>query len=236
MPRPTTAPTLPPIHTIRGQCVVLDSDRAALYGVLTKRLNEAVRRNGDRFPEDFCFQLTVEEGVLLRSKIATSKMEGTLKERVVSNWSQIATGSIKHSGVTYRHWAFTEYGALTAATALKSPQAIQMSLYVVRAFVRMREELMTSAVIFKRLAHGARQRVVGVVKCNGTARKKLAGETRRVPFGHRVEQIDKRLLEHDVVLQDVVEKLLPPLNPPPDPPKRRIGFHQDSGCSCPTQA
>ena len=77
-----------------------------------------------------------------------------------------------------------------AATVLKSPQAVQMSLYVVRAFVRMREELMTSTVIFRRLA-----------------------------------QIDKKLLEHDVVLQDVVEKLLPLLNPPPDPPKRRIGFN-----------
>ena len=78
-----------------------------------------------------------------------------------------------------------------AATLLRSERAVAMSVYVVRAFVRMREELMTSAVIFKRLA-----------------------------------QIDKRLLEHEVVLQDVVEKLLPLLNPPPDStPKRRIGFN-----------
>lgn len=77
-----------------------------------------------------------------------------------------------------------------AATILRSPRAVTMSVYVVRAFVRMREELLTNAVILKRLA-----------------------------------QIDKKLLEHDVVLQDVVEKLLPLLNPPADPPRPRIGFH-----------
>ncbi len=77
-----------------------------------------------------------------------------------------------------------------AATILRSPRAVTMSVYVVRAFVRMREELLTNAVILKRLA-----------------------------------QIDKKLLEHDVVLQDVVEKLLPLLNPPPDPPRPKIGFH-----------
>jgi hypothetical protein len=183
-------PKLPPIHMIRGQRVVLDSDLAALYGVLTKRLNEAVRRNANRFPEDFCFRLTREEVGNLKSQIATSKLESTPEEGITPNWSQIATSSRKHRGATYRHFAFTEHGALMAATVLRSPQAVQMSLYVVRAFVRMREELMTSAVIFKRLA-----------------------------------QIDKKLLEHDVVLQDVVEKLLPLLNPPPEPPKRRIGFN-----------
>jgi hypothetical protein len=69
------------------------------------------------------------------------------------------------------------------------------------------------------------------VKCNETAREKFAGETRRAPFGRRVEQIDKKLLEHDVVLQDVVEKLLPLLNPSSEEeqPKHRIGFHPDTG-------
>lgn len=180
-------PELPPIHTVRGQRVVLDSDLAALYGVLTKRLNEAVRRNADRFPEDFCFQLTVQETAFLRSQIATSKLEGTPEEGITPN-------SERRGGRRYTPFAFTEHGALMAATVLNSPQAVQMSLYVVRAFVRMREELLTNAVIFKRLA-----------------------------------QIDKKLLEHDVVLQDVVEKLLPLLNPPPveEKPKRRIGFHTD---------
>jgi hypothetical protein len=186
---------LPPIHTVRGQQVVLDNDLAALYGVLTKRLNEAVGRNADRFPDDFCFQLTREEAGNMRSQIATSKLESTPEEGITPNWSQIATSSRKHRGATYLHWAFTEHGALMAATVLRSPQAVQMSLYVVRAFVRMREELMSSAVIFKRLA-----------------------------------LIDKKLLEHDIVLQDVVEKLLPLLNPPPEPPKRRIGFNAGGEC------
>jgi len=203
-------PKLPPIHTIRGQRVVLDSDLAALYGVLTKRLNEAVRRNANRFPGDFAFQLTLEEAVNLKSQIATSSAQYADSCIVPPNWSQTAASSDapagsqavepnssqaawssrQHGGPRKLPWVFTEHGALMAATVLRSPQAVQMSLYVVRAFVRMREELMTSTVIFRRLA-----------------------------------QIDKKLLEHDVVLQDVVEKLLPLLNPPPDPPKRRIGFN-----------
>jgi ORF6N domain len=191
MPHPTSVPALPPIHTIRGQRVVIDSDLARLYGVLTKRLNEAVRRNANRFPREFCFQLAPEEHAHFKSQAATSNPHIFEEQPVSSNWSQIATSSRKHRGAAYRPWVFTEHGALMAATVLNSPQAVQMSLYVVRAFVRMREELMASAIIFKRLA-----------------------------------VIDKQLMEHDVVLQDVVEKLLPLLNPPPDPPKRRIGFHQ----------
>jgi len=133
--------------------------------------------------------------------------------------------SKSHGGRRYLPWVFTEHGAIMAAMLLRSEQAVAMSVYVVRAFVQMRDELMTNATILKRLAHGARQRGDGVVKCNGTARERLAGETRRAPFGRRVEQIDKKLLEHDVVLQNIIEKLLPLLNPPPDPPpKRRIGF------------
>ena len=100
-----------------------------------------------------------------------------------------------HGGRRYLPWAFTEHGAIMAATILRSPRAVAMSVYVVRAFVRMREALMTGAVIFKRLA-----------------------------------EIDKKLLEHDVVLQDVVEKLLPLFNPQPEEkPKRRIGFHPNTG-------
>ena len=98
-----------------------------------------------------------------------------------------------HGGVRKLPWAFTEHGAIMAAMLLRSERAVAMSVYVVRAFVRMREELLTNAVIFKRLADGARQRGDGVVKCNGTARERLAGATRRAPFGRRVEQIDKKL-------------------------------------------
>lgn len=96
-----------------------------------------------------------------------------------------------HGGARKLPWAFTEHGAIMAATILRSPRAVTMSVYVVRAFVRMREALLTNAVILKRLA-----------------------------------QVDKKLLDHDVVLQEVVKKLRPLLNPPPEPRKRKIGFHQ----------
>ena len=177
--KPAPNPDLPPIHTVRGQRVVLDRDLAALYGVLTKRLNEAVRRNVDRFPPDFAFQLSREEFAHLKSQFATSSSD--LPSSAFSGYG----------GARKLPWAFNEHGALMAATVLNSPQAVQMSLYLVRTFIRVREALLTNAVVLKRLA-----------------------------------QIDKKLLEHDVVLQDVVEKLLPLLNPPPEPekPKRRIGF------------
>jgi phage regulator Rha-like protein len=180
-------PVLPPIHTVRGQRVVLDSDLAALYEVSTKVFNQTIRRNVARFPPDFLFQVTEEEFTVLRSQFVTSSPE---ESRVLR--SQIVTLEVDRRGRhrKYRPFAFTEHGAIMAATILRSERAVAMSVYVVRSFVRMREELMTSAIIFKRLA-----------------------------------QIDKKLLEHDVVLQDIVEKLLPLLNPPPDPPKRRIGFN-----------
>ena len=189
-------PRLPPIHTIRGQRVVLDSDLAALFGVTTIAFNQAIKRNANRFPKDFAFQLDREEVANLISQIVISSSELTERQGDRLNSSQFSMGSRQHGGHRKLPWAFTEHGAIMAATILRSPRAVAMSVYVVRAFVRMREELMAGAVIFKRLA-----------------------------------QIDKKLLEHDVVLQDVVEKLLPLLNPPPDEekPKRRIGFHVNSG-------
>jgi len=182
-------PTLPPIHTVRGRRIVLDSDLAALYGVPTKVFNQTIRRNADRFPADFLFQLTEEDLAGLRSQFVTSNPGKTERLR-----SQIVTIE-KRGGRRYLPWAFTEHGAIMAATILRSPRAVQMSVYVVRAFVRLRDELMTNAVVLKRLA-----------------------------------QIDKKLLEHDLVLRDVVEKLLPLLNSPPEPepPKRRIGFNAEA--------
>jgi hypothetical protein len=108
------------IIVVRRQKVVLDSDLAALYGVSTKRLNEQVRRNPTRFPADFAFQTTRDEYDALRSQIATLK-EGRGEHR------------------KYLPWAFTEHGALMAANVLNSPRAVQMSVYVVRAFLRLRE-------------------------------------------------------------------------------------------------
>jgi hypothetical protein len=143
---------LPPIHSIRRQRVMLDSDLAQLYGVTTSRLNEAVKRNADRFPADFRFQLTREEYANLISQIVTSSSEGADKQADAPNSSQIAMSSRKHRGAAYRPWAFTEHGALMAATVLNSSRAVQMSLFVVRAFVQMREEIQAHATVFKRLA------------------------------------------------------------------------------------
>lgn len=108
------------ILLIRDQKVMLDSDLAELYGVEIRRLNEQVRRNIERFPEDFMFQLTAEEYESLRSQFATLK-----------------TGRGQHR--KYLPYAFTEHGALMLGNVLKSEQAVEMSLMVVRAFVHMRE-------------------------------------------------------------------------------------------------
>ena len=109
------------IHVIRGQRVVLDSDLAQIYGVLTFRLNEQVKRNRDRFPSDFMFQLTAAENESLISQIAMSK-KGRGGRRTLP-------------------YAFTEHGAFMAANVLNSRRAVQMSVFVVRAFVKMREVL-----------------------------------------------------------------------------------------------
>ena len=152
MPERTSDPLASRIITIRGQRVVLDADLARLYGVPTKRFNEAVKRNASRFPRDFAFQLTLIEFENLRSRSATSD-ERRVQTAAGGNWSQFATSSkATRRGKTYRPWAFTEHGAVMAANVLRSPKAVAMSVYVVRAFVRMREELLTSAVILKRLA------------------------------------------------------------------------------------
>ena len=157
-----------PILTLRGLPVMMDADLARLYGVLTKRLNEQVKRNADRFPEDFAFRLTAEE-----------------KQQVVANCDHLANLKFAKS----LPWAFTEHGALMAANVLNSTEAVKMSVFIVRAFVKQREALLTNATILKRLA-----------------------------------EIDKSLLVHDHALRDIYQKLLPLLQPPPAPPKRRIGF------------
>ena len=110
------------IYFIRNKKVMLDGDLAELYGISTKRLNEQVRRNIDRFPEDFMFILSKEESDSLRSQIATLKK-----------------GRGQHS--KYLPYAFTEHGAIMAATILNSPRAVEMSIFVVRAFVKLREML-----------------------------------------------------------------------------------------------
>jgi len=111
------------ILLVRGHKVLLDADLATLYGVQTRRLNEQVRRNLARFPADFMFQLTDAEFELLMSQFATSNPG--------------------RGGRRKRPLVFTEHGALMAATVLNSARAVEVSLYVVRAFVRLRETLAT---------------------------------------------------------------------------------------------
>lgn len=142
----------PLIFRIRRQRVMLDADLARLYGVGTKRFNEAFKRNRLRFPEDFAFQLTAAEFAEVRSQSLTASSQPTDSAKEMSNWSQFATSSAKRRGVTYRPWAFTEHGALMAANILRSEQAVRMSVYVIRAFVRLREELAANSAVLKRLA------------------------------------------------------------------------------------
>lgn len=141
------------IRMIRDQRVILDADLAALYGVPTKRFNEAFKRSKDHFPIEFAFQLTAGESVAINwSQTATSHSQDTDIETIKSNSSQFAMSSRKHRGATYRPWAFTEHSALMAANILRSPRAREMSVFIIRAFLRMREELASNAAILKRLA------------------------------------------------------------------------------------
>jgi hypothetical protein len=118
------------IHSLRGDKIILDADLARIYGVSTKRLNEQVKRNLRRFPSDFAFRLNRVDLELLAKQIARSDS--------AANRSQIATGSLKHRDPRFLPYAFTEHGALMAANVLNSAQAVEMSVVVVRAFVRMR--------------------------------------------------------------------------------------------------
>jgi hypothetical protein len=127
------------IHLIRGQRVMLDADLAMIYGVTTKRLNQQLKRNRLRFPPDFAFQLTVQEFRNLKSQIATSSLR-----------SQFAT-SKQRGGRRYLPWVFTEHGALMLASVLNSAIAVQASVRVVRAFVRLREMVAANAQLAAKL-------------------------------------------------------------------------------------
>ena len=165
----------PRIVTIRGLKVILDADLAKIYSVPTKRLNEQIKRNPARFPENFIFQLTDEENNNLRSQFATSSL---------------------HGGRRYLPYVFTEHGSIMAATVLNSPKAIEMSVFVVRAFIKMRETLANNKALALKLTE---------------LEKKL---TKRL-------NVHERAIVH--VLGEV-RKLMVPAEPSPDPPTRKIGF------------
>jgi len=168
------------IRKIRGQKIILDSDLARVFGVPTFRFNEAVKRNRQRFPDDFLFQLTAEEFQSLTSQIAILKK-----------------GRGQHR--KFLPYAFTENGAVMAANVLNSPEAVRMSVFVVRAFVQMRDLLGSTKELAKQLAD---------------LEKKLTA---------RLDGHESAIVE---VLQRLMNILDPPPPPPePETPKRRIGFH-----------
>jgi hypothetical protein len=173
------------ILTVRGEKVLLDMDLARIYSVSTKRLNEQVRRNPDRFPDDFMFQLTEEEFESLRSQIATIKL-----------------GRGQHR--KYLPYAFTEQGAIMAANVLSSQAAVRMSIFVVRAFVKMRKLLGGTQELARQLRE---------------LEAKLTNRLNR----HEAAIVD--------VLQHLMRLLDPPSEP--EQPRRQIGFHvkQDNAAS-----
>jgi phage regulator Rha-like protein len=156
------------ILLLRGHKAILDSDLAELYGVEVKHLNQQIKRNRKRFPEDFVFRVAQRELEILRSQIVTS--------------------SERYGGRRYLPLVFTEHGAIMAATVLKSKRASQMSIFVVRAFVRMRETLAANHQITVKLA-----------------------------------ELERRLGNHDVRVQDIVQAIRQ-LMAPPAANRRRIGF------------
>jgi hypothetical protein len=174
------------ILTIRGQKVIIDADLARLYGVTTTRLNEQVKRNRDRFPDDFMFQLTAEE-----------------KAEVIAKCDNLA--QLKFSPRPPH--AFTEFGAVMAANVLNSPQAVRVSVYVVRAFVEQRALLATNAEV--------------LLKLERMERKLLAA--RQVLRDH-----EDQLTAHDAQLEVLVETLHE-LMAPPATPRREIGFRTEEG-------
>jgi len=166
------------IRTIRGQKVILNYDLARIFGVPTFRFNESIKRNRDRFPDDFLFQLTREEQLNLISQIAISS---------------------SHGGRRKLPYALTENGAIMAANVLNSPEAVRMSVFVVRAFVQMRDLLGSTKELARQLAD---------------LEKKLTA---------RLDVHESVIVD---VLRRVMEILDPPPLPP-EPPRRRIGFRAE---------
>jgi phage regulator Rha-like protein len=164
------------IRVIRGQKVVPDADLAKIYGVTTARLNQQMRRNGDRFPKDFAFQLTDDEFARLMLQIATSKAG--------------------RGGRRKLPFAFTEHGAIMAANVLNSRRAVEMSVFVVRGFVKMRETLAQSKQLAEKLEE---------------LERRLTG---------RLDVHEKAIVH----VLDEIKKLMTPA-PAPETKRREIGFH-----------
>lgn len=156
------------IFTIRNVQVMLDKDLAELYGVETKVLNQAWKRNIERFPEEFCFQLTKEEVEILRSQIATLNTEiADLKSQFATSRSQIVTlNNGRGSNIKYLPYAFTEQGVAMLASVLKSETAVKVSIQIMNAFVQMRHFLAANGSLFARLDSVEKQQIETEEKLN----------------------------------------------------------------------
>jgi hypothetical protein len=165
------------ILILRGQRVILDSHLAAIYGVTTGRLNEAVKRNARRFPEDFMFRLSREEAERSRSHFA------------------ILNGGRRGSNVKYLPHAFTEHGAIQVANVLNSARAIEMGVYVVRAFLRLRDLLASNATLARKLDELERkyQHHDDAIKAILSAIRELMNppEPKRRPIGFTADLTEK---------------------------------------------
>jgi hypothetical protein len=168
------------IVTVRGHRVILDAELARIYNVSTKALNQAVKRNGEKFPQDFTFRLTRAE-----------------TEELISLRSQNVTSNVGRGGRRYLPYAFTEHGAIMAANVLNSAAATRMSVFVVRAFVKMRSAFSDSRALARKLAA-------------------LESELKS-----RLDVHEAAIVE---ILQRVM-KILDPPPQPPQPPPPEIGFH-----------
>jgi hypothetical protein len=180
------------IYEIRGERVMLDTDLASIYGVETKALNRAVKRNRDRFPKDFVFQLSEHEWKNLRYQIGTlipSREDQSLRYQN----GTLKTGRGRHR--KYLPWVFTEHGAIMAANVLNSRRAVQMAVFVVRAFLKMRALLGDKRELAQKLA---------------SLEKELK------------KRLDVHEAVIVTILQRVMDIIDPPIAP--EPPKPRIGF------------
>ncbi len=187
----TTASALLPEHVarsilvVRGHKVLLDEQLAGFYGVPTKALVQAVKRNIERFPEDFAFQLTGDEWDVLKSQLAASNLRS----------QSVTSSSASHGGRRYAPYAFTEQGVAMLSSVLRSPRAVEVNIQIVRAFVRLRQLL--------------------------SAHEELA---------QRLTKLEEQMRQRDHVVTQQFQQvfaLLDRLFNPPNPPRRRIGFHPE---------
>lgn len=174
------------IHVIRDKQVMLDRDLARLYGVETNRLNEQVKRNIERFPEDFMFQISKEEFECLRSHFATSNV------KTIDLTSQIAISN-KRGGQRYMPYAFTENGVAMLSGILRSPQAVSMNIQIMRAFNAMRHFIASNTQMFQRLEE--------------IERNQLALNTHQVELSSSQKEISSHLAENDKKLEEVFRRL-----------------------------